>query len=74
MTDDELKTIEAHDGIDAWRLGVADCIRIVKHRQSVMPDMQKPAYAAALSDLLIHFEAMYERGTARSVTVLEDGW
>lgn len=58
----------ALDGSPGWRAGIEACIRKVKYRKSVMPDLQKPAYTAALDDLLLHFEAMLERGTERSTT------
>lgn len=55
-----------HEGSEAWKQGIRDSIAWVKYRQAVMPDLQKEAYKAALSDILIHLEAMLERGTARS--------
>lgn len=61
-----------HEGTAAWREGIQACIRKVRYRKSVMPDLTKPAYAAALDDLLIHFEAMLERGTERSTTPIAD--
>lgn len=55
-----------------WRQGVRDSIAAVNYRQTVSPDYQIAAYKQALIDVLIHLEAMLERGTARSTCVLDD--
>lgn len=54
-----------HEGTEGWRAGIAASIRKVHYRKMVMPDLQPPAYKAALEDILIHLEAMLERNTER---------
>lgn len=60
-----------HEGTEAWRQGIKDSIAWVKYRQMVMPDLQKEVYKAALADVLIHLEAMLERGTSQVTSVCD---
>lgn len=57
----------------SWREGVEASLRKVRYRLSVMPDLQKPAYTAALRDVELHLMAMLERGTERSTTPIDEG-
>ena len=67
----EVCALEAeHDA--AWREGINASLRKVRYRQSVMPDLQTPAYKAALADVSLHLEAMLERGTERTGTCHAD--
>lgn len=56
-----------HDGSAGWRAGIEAAVRKVKMRQAIMPDTQTPGYRQALRDVLVHLEAMLERGTETSV-------
>jgi hypothetical protein len=60
-----------HESTPGWCDGVQAAIGWVKYRQSVMPDSQMPAYKAALSDVLVHLEAMLTRGTAAATSTLD---
>lgn len=62
--------MNVHDGTIGWRAGIEACVRKVKYRQAILPDLQTPAYRAALLDVLVHLEAMLERGTEHSTTSL----
>lgn len=62
--------MSSHEGTEAWRQGVKDSIAWVLYRQQVLTDLQHPAYQAALADLLVHLQAMLDRGTASPVTPL----
>jgi hypothetical protein len=62
-----------HEGAPGWLAGIEAAIRKVRYRQGVMPDMQAPAYKAALSEVLVHLEAMLARGTEHATTSIADG-
>jgi hypothetical protein len=58
------------EGSSAWRSGITASLRCVRYRQSVMPDLQTPAYKQALADIALHLMAMLERNSEKSTTQL----
>ncbi len=60
-----------YEGTPGWRAGIEASIKKVKYRQSVMADLQTPDYKQGLLDVLLHLEAMLERNTERSVSILD---
>jgi len=63
--------VSEHDGSPGWRAGIEASIARVKAMQRKPRDIYHKAYFAALDELLVHLEAMLERGSERSTTSVD---